>query len=57
MIEGTILRSLKGLPEVFVRYGDFHILNSRGMCSTKPIEPIFERNRDIIIIHHPAKFH
>ena len=26
------------------------------MRSTEPIYPIFEKNRDIIIIHHPAKF-
>ena len=36
------------LPENFVRYGDFKILNGRGMRATGPIYLIFKRNRDII---------
>ena len=48
---------LPTLPENLVRSCDFNIFNGRGMHSTNPIDLIFERNRDIIIIHHPAKFH
>ena len=45
------------MPVNFVRYGNFKNLNGRGMRSTKPIHPIFERNLSFIILNHPAKFH
>ena len=38
-------------------YVDFNHSFGRGMLFYQPINLIFERNRAIIIIHHPAKFH
>ena len=37
-------------------YVDFHYSFGRGLRSINAINLIFERNRAIIIIHHPAKF-
>ena len=38
-------------------YVDFNHSFGRGMLFYRPIDLIVERNRAIIIIHHPAKFH
>ena len=38
-------------------YVDFNHSFGQGMLFYRPIDLIFERNRDFVIIHHPAKFH
>ena len=38
-------------------YVDFNHSFGQGMLFYQPIDLIFERNRDFVIIHHPAKFH